>query len=85
MLNFDFDPSLYVELHLDDVEIKTRAILFSSSKNAQLRCPDVYFKFGTKFDRIKETESVRFLGVWLDTKFDFNDYHTKICNRCNMQ
>ena len=65
---------------------KTSAILFSNSKNAQLSCPDVYFKFGsskTKIERIKETESVRFLGVWLDTKLAFNDYHKKICNRLN--
>ena len=34
---------------------KTSAILFSNSKNAQLSCPDVYFKFGSSNERIKET------------------------------
>ena len=65
---------------------KSNAILFSNSKNAQLSCPDVYFKFGTsklKIERIKETESVRFLGVWLDTKLDFNDYFKIIHRRLN--
>ena len=38
---------------------------------------DIFFKLGEttrKIVRIKETDSVRFLGIWLDTKLNFNDY-----------
>jgi len=53
------------------------AIVFSNSLNAQNDCPDVFFKLGESaqiIERIKETDSVRFLGIWLDTKLNFNDY-----------
>ena len=63
---------------------KTNAILFSNSLNAQNDCPDVFFKLGEttrKIERIKETDSVRFLGIWLDTKLNFNDYFKKIYRR----
>ena len=56
---------------------KTTAILFSNSLTAQNDCPGVFFKLGEttrKIKRIKETGSVRFLGIWLDTKLNFNDY-----------
>jgi len=60
---------------------KTNAIKFSNSLNAQNDCPDVFFKLGEttwKIELIKETDSVRFLGIWLDTKLNFNDYFKKI-------
>jgi len=60
---------------------KTNAILFIDSLNAQNDCPDIFFKLGEttrKIERIKETESVRFLGIWLDTKLNSNDYLKKI-------
>ena len=65
---------------------KTNAILFSNSLNAQNDCPDVFFKLGEstrKIERIKETDSVRFLGIWLDTRsrLNFNDYFIKIYKR----
>ena len=63
---------------------KTNAILLSNSLNAQNDCPDVFFKLGEstrKIERIKETDSVRFLGIWLDTKLNFNDYFIKIFKR----
>ena len=44
---------------------KTNAILFSNSLNAQNDSPGVFFKIGEstrKIERIKETDSVRFLG-----------------------
>ena len=56
---------------------KTNAILFIDSLNAQNDCPDIFFKLDEttrKIERIKETESVRFLGIWLDTKLNYNDY-----------
>ena len=34
-----------------------------------------------KVKRIKETDSVRFMGIWLDTKLNFNDYFKKIYRR----
>ena len=49
---------------------KTNAILFSNSLNAQ----NDFFKLGEntrKIERIKETDSVRFLGIWPDTKLNF--------------
>ena len=55
---------------------KTNAILFSNSLNAQNDGPDVFFKQGEitrKIEYIEETDSVRFLGIWLDTKLNFND------------
>ena len=48
---------------------------------AQNDCPDVFFKLGEstrKIERIKETDSVRFLGIWLETKLNFNDYFKKV-------
>ena len=48
---------------------KTNAILFSKSLNARNECPDDFFKLGEttrKVKHIKETDSVRFLGIWLD-------------------
>jgi len=62
---------------------KTNAILFSNSLNAQNDCPDIFFKLGEttrKMELIKETDSVRFLGIWLDIKLKFNDYFKKINN-----
>ena len=50
-------------------------------KLKQKDCPDVFFKLGEstlKIERIKETDSVRFLGIWLNTKLNFNDYFKKI-------
>ena len=47
---------------------KTNAILFPNSLNAQNDYPDVFFKLGEstrKIERIKETDSVKFLGIWL--------------------
>ena len=52
------------------------AIVFSNSLNSQ----NDFFKLGEntrKIERIKETDSVRFLGIWLDTKLNFNDYFKK--------
>ena len=63
---------------------KTNAILFSNFLNAQNDCPDVFFKLGEttrKIERIKETDSVRFLGMWLETKLNFHDYFKKIYRR----
>ena len=68
---------------------KTKAILFSNAKNAQIHCPDVYFESSCSsnnkqiIERIPEKESVRFLGVWLDPQLNFNNYHTRICKRLN--
>ena len=45
--------------------------------NAQNYCPYFFFKLGEttrKIERIKGTDSVRFLGIWLDTKLNFKDY-----------
>ena len=45
---------------------KTNAILFSNSRNAQNDCSDVFLKLGEtrrKFELIKETDLVRFLGI----------------------
>ena len=44
----------------------------------------VFFKLGEttrKIERIKEMDSVRYLGIWLDTKLNFNDYFNKIYRR----
>ena len=63
---------------------KTNAILFKNSLNAQNDCPDVFFKLGEstrRIRRIKDTDSVRFLGIWLDTILNFNDYFKKIYRR----
>ena len=54
--------------------MQTNAILFSNSLNAQNDCPDVFFKLGEttrKNECIKETDLVRFLGIWMDTKMNF--------------
>ena len=56
---------------------KTDAILFSNSLN-------VFFKLREttrKIERLKEADSVRLLGKWLDTKLNFNDYLKKIYRR----
>ena len=63
---------------------QTNAISLSNSLNAQNDCHDIFFKLGEttrKIERIKETDSVRFLGIWLDTKLNFNDYFKKIYKR----
>ena len=62
----------------------TNAILFSNSLNAQNDCRDVFSKLGEttrKNECIKETDLVRFLGIWMDTKINFNDYFKKIYRR----
>ena len=59
---------------------KTNAILFLNSLNAQNDCPDVFFKLGEFTRRIrctKDTDSVRFLGIWLDTILNLNEYFIK--------
>ena len=64
--------------------MQTNAILFSNSLNAQNDCTHVFFKLGEttrKNECIKETDLVRFLGIWLDTKMDFNDHFKKIYRR----
>ena len=51
---------------------KTNEILFLNSSNVQNYCPNVFIKLGEttrKNERIKKTDLVRFLGIWLDTKF----------------
>ena len=56
---------------------KTNAILFSNSRNAQNDCSDVFLKLGEttrKFELIKETGLVRFLGISLETKLNFNEF-----------
>ena len=60
---------------------KSNAILFSNSLNAQNDCPDVFLELGEstrKIKSIKETDSVRFMVIWLDTKVNFNDCLKKI-------
>ena len=57
--------------------MQTNAILFSNSLNAQNDCPDVFFKLGEttrKNECIKETDLVRFLGISLETKLNFNEF-----------
>ena len=59
---------------------KTNAILFLKSPYAQNDCPDVFFKLGEstrRIRRIKDTDSVRFLGIWLDTILNLNEYFIK--------
>ena len=34
-----------------------------------------------EIERMKEIDSVRLLGIWLDTKWNFNDYFKKIYKR----
>jgi len=50
-------------------------VFFLFSLNVPNDGPDIFFK------RMKETDSVRFLGIWLDTKLNFNDYFKKIYKR----
>jgi len=62
-------------------KLTTNAIHFSNSKNTQLSYHEIYFNISKTrqfIKRIKPGESVRFLGVWLDTQLSFTDYHNII-------
>ena len=49
--------------------------MMCSSKRVRISC--------YKIERIKEKDSVRFLGVWLGSQLNFNHYHKRICKRLN--
>ena len=59
--------------------------LGTRSKSKQDSCPNLFFRIerngqfqDLKINRIREGESVRLLGIWLDTDLSFKDFHSKI-------